>query len=70
MMVIIHSIISIPEKSNATSYNLYEDDKIIKTGDVSTLSQVINVNFTNKIKGTYVYRVDLINKDATTRAIR
>ncbi|MEO2509355.1 cellulose binding domain-containing protein [Clostridium paraputrificum] len=59
--------ISIPEKSNATSYNLYEDDKIIKTGDVSTLSQVINVNFTNKIKGTYVYRVDLINKDATTK---
>ena len=60
--------ISIPEKSNAISYNLYEDDKIIKTGDVSILPQVINVNFTNKIKGTYVYRVDLINKDATTKS--
>ena len=39
--------------------------KIIKTGDVSTFPQVINVNFTDKIKGTYVYRVDLINVENT-----
>jgi Cellulose binding domain len=59
--------IVIPEKSNATSYNLYEDNKIIKTGDVNINSQTIVVLFNNKSKGTYTYRVDLFNKDATTK---
>lgn len=59
--------IAIPEKSNATSYNLYEDDKIIKTGDVNINPQTIVVPFNNKSKGTYTYRVDLFNKDATTK---
>lgn len=59
--------IAIPNISKATSYNLYEGDKIIKTDSVGTTSQNIVVNFTNKSKGTYSYRVDMINKDATTK---
>ena len=58
--------LSIPAKSKATSYNLYENDKIIKTGDVTDSAQTIDVEFKNKEAGSYTYRLDLINKDATT----
>lgn len=58
--------INIPNFSKATTYRLYENDKIVKTGDVATLSMNIVEEFTNKPQGTYTYRLDLINKDATT----
>ena len=60
--------LSIPAKSKATSYNLYENDKIIKTGDVTDSAQTIDVEFKNKEAGSYTYRLDLINKDATTES--
>ncbi|MGL4107629.1 cellulose binding domain-containing protein [Clostridium sp. LP20] len=58
--------LSIPTKSNATSYNLYENNKIVKTGAVTAIAQDIPVTFIKKETGTYIYRLDLINKDATT----
>lgn len=58
--------LSIPANSNATSYKLYENDKIIKTDSVTTSADTIVIPFKNKEKGTYVYRLDLINKDGTT----
>lgn len=58
--------ISIPSNSKATSYNIYEDNKIIKTGEVSTTAQNFSIKTSNKPTGTYLYRLDLINKDATT----
>lgn len=60
--------LNIPDKSKATSYNLYENEKIIKTGTVTTTSQKIAVPFKDKESGTYNYRLDLINKDATTES--
>ncbi|MGL5086560.1 MAG: cellulose binding domain-containing protein, partial [Clostridium sp.] len=60
--------LEIPEKSKATSYNLYENDKIIKTDTVSLLSNKITVPVINKPSGEYSYRLDLINKDATTQS--
>ncbi|SHJ09569.1 Cellulose binding domain-containing protein [Clostridium cavendishii DSM 21758] len=58
--------LSIPAKSNATSYNLLENGSIIKTGTVSGLAQDVTVNIKGKSAGEYTYRLDLINKDKTT----
>lgn len=59
--------VSIPANSNATSYTVYEDDKIIKTGSVTTAADSFTIDITNKANGTYNYRLDLTNKDATTK---
>ncbi|MBU3133257.1 cellulose-binding domain-containing protein [Clostridium gasigenes] len=58
--------ISAPAFSKATSYRLYENNKIVKIGDIGTLPLNIIESFTNKVSGTYTYRLDLINKDGTT----
>ncbi|MBZ9625570.1 cellulose binding domain-containing protein [Clostridium sp. FP2] len=58
--------VGIPAKSNATSYNLYENNEIIKTGVVTDLAQSFVQPFTGVATGTYEYKMSLINKDATT----
>ncbi|MGL5149033.1 MAG: cellulose binding domain-containing protein [Clostridium sp.] len=58
--------LNIPTSSNATSYELYEGNKIAKSGSVTSQAQTIKVDFKDKASGTYTYRLDLINKDATT----
>ena len=58
--------ISIPKNSNATSYNLRENNKIIKTGKVDNNAQSFEEKITGKESGEYIYKLDLINKDGTT----
>ncbi|MGG7177533.1 cellulose binding domain-containing protein [Clostridium paraputrificum] len=57
---------NIPSFSKAASYRLYENNKIVKTGDVANLALKVEEVFTNKPSGTYTYRLDLINKDGIT----
>lgn len=58
--------IKIPKDSNGTSYNLIENGRIMKSGDVDSNSKTITEEIKNKSKGEYTYKVDLINKDGTT----
>lgn len=56
----------IPANSNATKYNVLENDKVIKTGTVTTASQEISIPFTNKEKGAYTYKLELVNANGST----
>lgn len=58
----------IPANSKATSYQLYEGDKIVKSGDVNTSAQKVTYSVSNKAVGEYSYRLVLKNSAGVTKS--
>ena len=56
---------SIPANSNATSYKLYENNKVVKEGEVTTSASNVTLDVKGKAKGTYTYKLEMINYDNT-----
>lgn len=52
---------TIPAQSNATSYSLYEDNQVVKTGAVTETAQTVTFDVTDKAIGTYTYKITLTN---------
>lgn len=52
---------SIPAQSNATSYSLYEDNQVVKTGAVTETAQIVTFDVKDKAIGTYTYKITLTN---------
>lgn len=57
---------SIPANSKATSYKLYENDKVVQSGAVTTDTLNFKYNAANMADGTYTYKLETINSDSTT----
>lgn len=55
--------INIPKESNGLTYELLENGRIAKSGEVNKASQNIKFDFTNKDSGEYIYKLIIKNKD-------
>lgn len=63
--------VKIPAQSNASKYMLYENNVLVKQGNViedATNETVVKYTATEKVNGTYIYKVVLSNDASTTSA--
>ncbi|MGL4847327.1 MAG: carbohydrate-binding protein, partial [Clostridium sp.] len=61
--------LEIPKDSKATDYKLYENNKVIKEGAVTSEKLTVSVDMKDKAEGEYIYKAELKNKDGITTSI-
>ncbi len=59
--------LTLPKNHNATSYEILENNKMVKSDSLTNSSTSIKEDFKNKTDGTYAYEVILKNKNGTSK---
>ncbi|MEG1002310.1 cellulose binding domain-containing protein [Clostridium sp.] len=58
--------VRIPKDSKGTTFKLYENGKIIKSGNLNNNETTVTENIINKPTGTYMYKAELFNENGST----